>query len=164
MRGGKKKVITVNGNPRAAQALNGQTNPDSNQNKSYVNKMFDVGQDVNRKLANVYTSLNPDFVVSNYIRDMLYANTAVHLKENEKYAWTYNAYCTTLSNPAVLMRLYAKLKSGKLDEMKKNGTLTGLDESFYEFIMNGGETGFTNMKNIEERKKGVSRKLVGISV
>lgn len=28
-RGGRDYVITINGNPRAAQALNGQTNPDN---------------------------------------------------------------------------------------------------------------------------------------
>lgn len=73
-RGGRDYVITINGNPRAAQALNGQTNPDNDMSGA-IGAILRAGENINRQLSAFYTTRNPDFIVSNFMRDMLYTNT-----------------------------------------------------------------------------------------
>ena len=82
-RNGVEYVVTINGNPRAAQALNGQTNPD-NDNAGAIGAILRAGEALNRQLSAFYTTRNPDFVVSNFIRDALYGNTMVWVKEGAK--------------------------------------------------------------------------------
>lgn len=84
-RNGRDYVITINGNPRAAQALNGQTNPDNDISGSIGQLVHLIG-DVNRTLSSLYTTLQPDFIASNFLRDMVYSNSMVWVKESPKYA------------------------------------------------------------------------------
>ena len=49
-RGGRDVVIIVNGDPRVAMAVNGQTNPDG-EAKGHIGALFRAGAAVNRKLA-----------------------------------------------------------------------------------------------------------------
>ena len=88
-RGGRDVVIIVNGDPRVAMAVNGLTNPDSDAN-GHVGAFFKWTAASNRWLAGVYTSLNPIFVVKNFIRDIIYANTIVWVKESPSYAMRYH--------------------------------------------------------------------------
>ena len=107
-RGGKDYVITINGNPRAAQALNGQTNPDNDMSGA-IGAILRAGEKINRQLSAFYTTRNPDFIVSNFVRDMLYTNTMAWIKESPNYAWRFHKnyllvfpfcsllYCSTFS-------------------------------------------------------------------
>ena len=88
-RNGKEYVLTINGNPRAAQALNGLTNPDNNKTGWY-GTLERSGKWLNRHLAANYTTRNPGFVISNFLRDMIYANSMVWIKENPLYALRFN--------------------------------------------------------------------------
>jgi hypothetical protein len=150
-RNGRDYILTINGSPRAAQALNGQTNPDNVQNK-YGQFLANTFGTMNRWLSLAYTSRNPDFVVSNFLRDAVYANLSLHVKESQNYAMVYHAYFLRV-NPYVMARLYAKLGNGKLDMNNR------IERSFYEFYKNGGETGYTNMRNDEKRRKEINREL-----
>ncbi len=82
--GGREYNIYVNGNPRAAQAINGELRMDDEGNS--------IIQRVNRWLANVYTSLNPEFVVTNYERDAGFAAAIVAATETPAYqaGWIKN--------------------------------------------------------------------------
>lgn len=82
---GKDYVLTINGNPEAAQALNGQTNPDSTDNPFI--KFF---QSTNHFMAAMFTQKNPAFILSNLSRDSFYANSMVWAKESPAYAWKFN--------------------------------------------------------------------------
>lgn len=84
-RNGRTFVATINGNPRAAQALNGLTNPDVDQN-GVAGNILKAGTWINRQLSAFYTTRNPDFVVSNFFRDMLYSNCMTWVKESPRYA------------------------------------------------------------------------------
>ena len=84
-RGGRDYVITINGNPRAAQALNGQTNPDNDMSGA-IGAILRAGENINRQLSAFYTTRNPDFIVSNFMRDMLYTNTMTWIRESPNYA------------------------------------------------------------------------------
>ena len=97
-RGGRDYVITINGNPRAAQALNGQTNPD-NETSGAFNAVLRAGEKLNRQLSAFYTTRNPDFIVSNFMRDMLYTNTMAWIKESPNYALHFHRNYLTKANP-----------------------------------------------------------------
>lgn len=150
-RNGKDYLITINGNPRAAQALNGQTNPD-NDVSGAIGAIMRLGEIVNRQLSAFYTTRNPDFVVSNFIRDMIYANTMVWVKESPNYAWRFHKNFAKV-NPAKMKILLAKMRNGTLDMNDET------EKMFHLFMMNGGETGYANIRDIEQRKNDIKREL-----
>ena len=149
-RNGKAVVLTINGNPRAAQALNGLTNPDNA--VGGIAKFFEWGEAVNRQLSAFYTTRNPDFVVSNFVRDSVYANTMVWAKESPNYAARFNLNWAKL-NPAEMKMLLAKFRDGTLDEGNET------EKMFRQFMLNGGETGYTSVRDIEKRKKDIAKEL-----
>jgi hypothetical protein len=150
-RNGVEYVVTINGNPRAAQALNGQTNPD-NDNAGAIGAILRAGEALNRQLSAFYTTRNPDFVVSNFIRDALYGNTMVWVKESPNYAVRYNKNFMKV-NPAIMKVLFSKLRNGTLD--MNNET----EKMFKLFMDNGGETGYSTVRDIEKHKNDIKREL-----
>ena len=150
-RAGRDYVITINGNPRAAQALNGQTNPD-NDISGAIGAILKAGERINRELSALYTTRNPDFVVSNFIRDMLYSNSMMWIKESPNYALRYHRNFAKV-NPARMKILLAKYRKGTLD--MSNDT----ERMFQQFMMNGGETGYANMRDIEKHKNDIRREI-----
>lgn len=150
-RNGRDYVITINGNPRAAQALNGQTNPDNDISGSIGHLVHLIG-DVNRTLSSLYTTLQPDFIASNFLRDMVYSNSMVWVKESPKYAIQYNMNFAKLPIVRMVM-LLDKYRRGTLDMNDE------IEKMFYQFMMNGGETGFSRMADIDEHKKEIKKML-----
>ena len=150
-RNGRDIILTINGNPRAAQALNGQTNPD-NDVSGAIGAIMRLGETVNRQLSAFYTTRNPDFVVSNFMRDMMYANTMVWVKESPNYAWRFHKNVAKV-NPAKMKVLLAKLRNGTLDLNDET------EKMFHLFMMNGGETGYASIRDIEQRKNDIKREL-----
>lgn len=150
-RNGVDYVVTINGNPRAAQALNGQTNPD-NDNAGAIGAILRAGEALNRQLSAFYTTRNPDFVVSNFIRDALYGNTMVWVKESPNYAVRYNKNFMKV-NPAIMKMLFSKLRNGTLD--MNNET----EKMFKLFMDNGGETGYSTVRDIGKHKNDIKREL-----
>lgn len=146
---GKSYIITVNGSPRAAQAANGLTNPDTDLTGA-IGKVFEGAEALNRQLSSLYTTLNPDFIGSNYVRDALYSNTMVYVKEGAKYGGFFNLNFAKY-NPAEIANLYARYNKGSLDTSNETHRL------FLEFMQNGGETGFVNLKQIEKRKSEIAK-------
>ncbi len=150
-RGGKDYVLTINGNPRLAQALNGQTNPDNDMSGA-IGVILKAGETLNRHLSAFYTTRNPDFIVSNFIRDMLYANSMVWVKESPNYALRFHKNVAEM-NPVRMKLLFARYREGKLDMNDKT------DAMFRQFMMNGGETGYANIRDIDKRKNDIRREL-----
>ena len=150
-RNGRDIVLTINGNPRLAQALNGMTNPDAAVRGS-IGAMLNVLGEVNRTLSALYTTFQPDFIVSNFLRDTIYSNSMVWIKEEPKYAAKYNVNFTKL--PLVKMKLLlAQYRKGELDMDNE------VELMFQQFMRNGGETGFLRMADIESHKKEIEKTL-----
>lgn len=145
-RAGKEYCLYINGNPRAAQAINGLTNPDVNDSSLYK-----AAKAVKNLMARAFTSMNPAFVVSNLSRDIIWAGTAVAIKENAAYTARYNKNVTECLVKAQLPRLLVKYKNGRLDSNND------LERYFDEFIRNGGETGFTQLNTVEDYKRNIKR-------
>ncbi len=145
-RNGKEYVLTINGNPRAAQALNGLTNP--NATNSPIIKLF---ESTNRFLAANFTQRNPAFVISNMFRDGFYSNSVIWVKESPLYAKKYNKnWAKSFKEMGGLVKRY---KTNSLD--MNNDT----DRMFLEFINNGGETGYTFINSVEEYKGIIAKEL-----
>ena len=153
---GKSYTLTINGNPRLAMALNGLTNPNNKSNDqkavAYVSNKIDA---INRELSAWYTTRNPDFVASNFMRDTFYTNTIVRAKEGNKYANNFHKHYGKLLMPGKMIGLFKKYENGTLDLTK------AIERDFYEFMMNGGETGYSNLKDLEDIKKQISKELKG---
>ncbi len=150
-RKGRTYVLTINGNPRAAQALNGLTNPDV-ETKGALGNILRKWEVFNRKLSSFYTTRNPGFVASNLFRDMLYSNCMTWVKESPLYALRFQKNFARY-NHAVIYRLLKKWEKGTLDRNNRSERL------FYEFMSNGGETGYTSYRDIEEHKKAITAEL-----
>ena len=147
-RGGRDVVIIVNGDPRVAMAVNGQTNPDG-EAKGHIGALFRAGAAVNRKLAGFYTSLSPNFVVKNFIRDIIYANTIAWVKESPTYAMTYHANVAKLAGQ--MHRLVHLYEHDKLDMSNET------HRAFKLFMKNGGETGYSQLRSMDRHKKEIER-------
>ena len=145
-RGGKEYCLYINGNPRAAQALNGITNPDVSDSK-----MRKAAQWLKNFMAQMFTSKNPTFIFRNMTMDAMWAGTAVAIKENKDYVKKYTGNITRAMLKAQLPRLLAKFQNGKLDKNVE------IELYFDEFIRNGGETGFTQLNTVENYKRDIKR-------
>lgn len=143
--GGKDYVIYINGNPRAAQAINGLTNPNVEQNP-----IFRSIATANRWLAANFTTRNPAFVLSNLVRDLIFSNVAVSIKEDGKYSSRFRKNILK-AMPVVLRNLNG------------NPNNTEADRYFQEFIENGGETGYMHLNDVEKYKKKVRKELSKIN-
>lgn len=121
MRGGKMYIININGQPKAAQALNGQL-------KENAPKWV---EGLNRFIARNLTTLNPEFIVSNFERDFTSANVMTFARYGLKEAAKMDK--SMFNN---LWKLFSLYKKGQLDMSNEQHRL------FDEFMRNGGETGF----------------------
>lgn len=139
--GGNRYIITINGNPRVAQALNGLTNPDVDESG-----MWAYGKKVQQFMAGAFTSYNPAFSLANLSRDTGYSSNMVFINEDVKY-WkeflkNQKAGFFELPKMASFLRAY---REGNIDNLKGNDA-----KLFKEFMMNGGATGYTFIENQKE--------------
>ncbi len=144
---GREYVLVVNGNPRAAQAINGLTNPDR---QDFLAKMAKA----NRWMAANFTTRSPKFVVRNAFRDTLFSLFSIDIKEDSDYNRAFRG--NLMRNYGRIWGLMKRFKAGEFDDVDEN-TLTETERLFREFMMNGGETGYTQLKRVDEYKKMVNR-------
>ena len=148
-RNGITYIITVNGNPRLAQAINGMTNPDADISGA-IGKIVEFMQKCNRTLSQLYTSRNPNFVVSNFIRDSIYSSTMLLVKESPEYLAHFIANVSKY-NPWKMSSMFRKWNRGEVDDADML--------LFKRFMLNGGETGYTELKAMEERKNDIAKQI-----
>lgn len=151
---GKTHTFIINGNPRAAQALNGLL---ENSGAKGIMKPL---SSISRMMAQLCTSYNPEFVMRNIMRDAEFASSNVTSKEGARYGALWAKYYAQLglykgaSNISVKdlggttgLGLFAKYRNGTLDTSDK------VQRYFKEFMENGGETGWVQIKNMQDWTK-----------
>lgn len=151
---GKTHSFVINGNPRAAQALNGLL---EHKNDTLAGR---VTASISRKMAQLCTSFNPEFVMRNMIKDFEFASTNLLAKEGLVYTKRFEQYYAKVGIIEGIRNsklkdfadtggfgLYAKYRNGTLDTTNK------LHRYFKEFMENGGETGWVQIKNMEDFTK-----------
>ena len=141
---GEKVNIIVQGNPRAAQAMNGLLNPDSR--RDFLDRSIGI---VTRFMANNFTSRNPEFWISNLQRDLLFSYMNVSIKEGGEYARRYRR---NLSGGFRAVVYSMRHGSGNLGD-------SGLERMYREFVENGGVTGYTRLASAEEYENMMSKYL-----
>lgn len=151
---GKKHTFVINGNPRAAQALNGLL-----ENSGAKGIMKPLGS-ISRMMAQLCTSYNPEFVMRNIMRDAEFASSNVTAKEGARYGGIWAKYYAQLGLYKGASTIGAKDFAGTtglgLFAKYRNGTLDTSDKVqryFKEFMENGGETGWVQIKNMKEWEK-----------
>ena len=151
---GKTHSFVINGNPRAAQALNGLL---EHKNDTLAGR---VTASISRKMAQLCTSFNPEFVMRNMIKDFEFASTNLLAKEGLVYTKRFEQYYAKVGIIEGIRNsklkdfadtggfgLYAKYRNGTLDTTNK------LHRYFKEFMENGGETGWVQIKNMKDFTK-----------
>lgn len=151
---GRTHTFIINGNPRAAQALNGLL-----ENSGAKGIMKPLGS-ISRMMAQLCTSYNPEFVMRNIMRDAEFASSNVTSKEGARYGALWAKYYAQLGlykgasnisfkdlSGTTGLGLFAKYRNGTLDTSDK------VQRYFKEFMENGGETGWVQIKNMQDWTK-----------
>jgi hypothetical protein len=151
---GRTHTFIINGNPRAAQALNGLL---ENSGAKGIMKPL---SSISRMMAQLCTSYNPEFVMRNIMRDAEFASSNVTSKEGARYGALWAKYYAQLGlykgasnisfkdlNGTTGLGLFAKYRNGTLDTSDK------VQRYFKEFMENGGETGWVQIKNMQDWTK-----------
>lgn len=151
---GRTHTFIINGNPRAAQALNGLL---ENSGAKGIMKPL---SSISRMMAQLCTSYNPEFVMRNIMRDAEFASSNVTSKEGARYGALWAKYYAQLGlykgasnisfkdlSGTTGLGLFAKYRNGTLDTSDK------VQRYFKEFMEKGGETGWVQIKNMQEWTK-----------
>ena len=151
---GRTHSFIINGNPRAAQALNGLL---ENSGAKGIMKPL---SSISRMMAQLCTSYNPEFVMRNIMRDAEFASSNVTSKEGARYGALWAKYYAQLGlykgasnisfkdlSGTTGLGLFAKYRNGTLDTSDK------VQRYFKEFMENGGETGWVQIKNMQDWTK-----------
>ncbi len=139
---GEPVILQVNGNPRAAQAINGLLKPNDFQDGigAWWNKL-------NRSYAAMMTSRNPAFIFSNAARDMQTAICKTIMEQNDWSADHTRRFISVWARSFKEVGQY--IRTGKA-----TGKYAGYIEEFFKY---GGETGYTVMRDIKDFKKDLLR-------
>lgn len=148
MKDGEEYVIYVNGDPQLAQAMNNTRAHRVREIQS--GKLDRAAAWLGRKMAAAYTSLSPLFIPSNYFRDLTMTLASTTIREDAKYNYLLRKNLATSWNLGFMLKDY---QNGKLKEKVSNGNATPKEQMFYDFMMNGGETGFVSSLDVEDLKK-----------
>lgn len=143
---GKEYIIYVNGNPAAAQAVNGTSTP-QDPDGSVLKRIYGALRWINRVKASLLTAVNLNFIPSNLVRDAQYSIQNMKAKEPVGYVLKY------MKN---LGEGIVKMTSARLFYKDKKGTLNMDDKTerlFKEFLDNGGETGYTARYTLEKQRR-----------
>ena len=156
MKDGEEYVIYVNGDPQLAQALNNTRAMRVREHEGLFEKACAW---LGRKMAAVYTSLSPLFVPSNWARDTTMTLASTAIREDARYNWLLR---TKFMRPDVQMRMFGLVKeyqNGKLREKVKSRTATKTEKNFWNFMINGGETGFVSTMDVDAFREKIQRDL-----
>jgi len=138
MRGGEQYILYVNGNPRLAQALNGELK-DKAQN--IVVQMYDKYM---RWYTASKTSYDVNFIPANAIRDTQHALLMTYIQEGAPEAFKF------FINGWKMIPIVVKGASGKTTA----NTAWGRKMMTYwdEFLRYGGETGYSHLNKVDDFK------------
>lgn len=143
---GKKRMYFCQGNPRAAQAINGLLQDSGTSKGKLTVWISEKSSSINRICAQLNTSYNPDFFSSNMVRDFT-VSSAILVKEGPKYA---KRFCREYYNNLKFLngedsywKMLGKYNNDKIDESNTR------QKYFKEFMDNGGQTGFVQLDKLE---------------
>lgn len=141
---GRKKLMTVVGNPRMAQALNGQLRFERGNN--IFSKWNSI---IKNKMASLFTSYSPTFALRNMFRDWTHFRMMLGVREGQGYAKQAAKYYR--KQLPKMMSLFKKYRNDSLNMDNE------MERDFKDFMDNGGVTGFVQMQKIEDIQKEMEK-------
>ena len=149
MKGGEEYVIYVNGDPQLAQAVN-NTRARKVREGIEESRPQRILARTGRYMAAAYTSMSPLFIPSNYMRDLTMALASTAIREDARYNYLLRRNMLRHWNTFPMVLSY---QNGTLRDKVRNGSASRVEQMFYDFMMNGGETGFVTSVDVEDLKK-----------
>lgn len=149
MKGGEEYVIYVNGDPQLAQAVN-NTRARKVREGIEESRPQRILARTGRYMAAAYTSMSPLFIPSNYMRDLTMTLASTAIREDARYNYLLRRNMLRHWNTFPMVLSY---QNGTLREKVRNGSASRVEQMFYDFMMNGGETGFVTSVDVEDLKK-----------
>lgn len=136
---GQRYIMEFNGNmgTQVANAINGM-------NLRRAEGLQNTIGRVTRWMSANYTSRNPAFVVTNFMRDFGYAIPAYWMKGG---------------NAVILMKNMPKAFAAIHNDLAGKGIGSEIQQLYNEFKENGGLTGYVHMTDIESYKKQIKREI-----
>lgn len=153
---GVDKAIYINGDPKAADAINGTYKKERNELSEAMGKW-------NRFLSSMFTNYSLEFTVRNYFRDMLYSHINIGVKESDpayrkkfRQNWRHNNFRS-------MVKMLKAFRAGEFE----GRALTEDEAAFVEFMKNGGQTGYVVLNKVEthraELEKAIERMQKGLA-
>jgi len=135
---GISHTVYINANPAIARAINGANRKDIAQNLGFL-------ANVTRNMAANFTTRNPLFIMTNLSRDYIFASTMILAKETPKYEAMFQG--NLIKSLSALQRY----ERGKVDLNNQS------DKYLYEYLVNGGKTGFSHIFELNRVAKSLER-------
>jgi hypothetical protein len=148
---GELHQVYVNGNPAVSQAINGLNKPVHDAMNKFWNGFNNTARTATRFQAMMATALSPAFAASNFIRDQRFAMTSIFIEEGLVYALRAGA------NLPVAAQALARWQSGYAD---RHGRNRQMDKYVYEYMMNGGKTGYSALLSLDRIRKKIDREIM----
>lgn len=148
-RNGEDLVMYVNADPALARSVNGT-------NRVMSDSRFMHGARWStRQIAAMSTSLNPLFTASNFMRDLQYSVMKLGAEKGGVFT---AGYSVRLGRILFKDKVLVRMLNGQLDLSKK------YDQYAYEFLMNGGKTGYVSALNLETTAHRIEKELKRLGV
>lgn len=141
---GDYKRMIVTGNPRMAQALNGQLRFEHGKNV-----FSNWNAKIKNLMASLFTSYSPTFAMRNLFRDWTHFRMMLGVREGHDYAATANKYYR--KSLFKMVGLFKKYREGTLDMNNE------MERDFKDFMDNGGVTGFVMMQKVDDIQKDMEK-------
>ena len=129
---GEEVQITLN-DPRIAKALKGATGLGPDNSSGLVRAMTSV----NRFLSSINTSYNPEFFVTNFLRDITTGLTNINANEIEGITKD-----VAKSIPRTIKQLRDIIRKGETNE---------LSQVYEEFLEDGGQSALNMIDSLEQQ-------------
>jgi hypothetical protein len=145
---GVDKAIYINGDPKAADAVNGTYQ----QKRQFGEDKF---RQINRLISSTFTNYSLEFTARNFFRDMFYSHINMGVKEKDPaYRKTFRKNWRK-NNMGTMLKMLKAYRAGEYD----NKELNAIESAFVEFMENGGQTGYTLINSVESHKKELEKSL-----
>ena len=150
MMNGNRHVVYINGNPRAAQAINGNLSSDKG-SKNAIRRLIDfIFNDTRRYYSSVITSYNINFSGANFVRDLPHA-----------YAMTFTKYGFARAT-RYIAKSFQVIPWIIKNQLGVSGN-SRMDQLFHEFVNYGGVTGYAHINDVDAWKADNRRRLARLN-
>ncbi|MDR1373182.1 MAG: hypothetical protein LBJ17_08750, partial [Dysgonamonadaceae bacterium] len=147
---GKAYTVYFNTNPEVARVINGTDVPRMPEEWGLLTDAVQLRTKFTRGIAELMTSKNPEFTFTNASRDFLFASTVLPVQEGIKYSLKFQKnFWSGRAAGAMRRHIFWELDLSRKD-----------DALLYEYIINGGVTGYSTIMSMKGVKSNIEREIL----